>query len=111
MVDLEAALERIVRRVVREEVRAAVQELAPQLGGGEFVDLKTCGVERDTVRAAIKRGALQGHKVGRKLVVRRDELARWVESHRSVTADASTGDELDRALAQGRLRAVPGGRR
>ncbi len=112
MVGLKAALERIVRRVVREELRAALDErVLPRLaGGGEFVDLRSCGVERDTVRAAIKGGQLRRYKVGRKVMVRRDELARFVESHRAVRADAASGDEFDQMLAQRRLRAVPGGK-
>jgi excisionase family DNA binding protein len=110
MSDLEEALERIVRRVVREEVRAALREV--QLaGGGDLVALSKLppGVEQAPVRAAVKRNELRTVKLGRQLLVRRDELAAWIESRRAALADAG-GDELDQAMAQGRLRAVRGGR-
>lgn len=112
MSEFEASLERLLRRIVREEVRAVIDEcVLPKLAGvGDYVDLKSCGVERDTVRAAVRRRELRAHKVGRKLMLNRAELAAWVESRRADKADAA-GDDFGAMLAQRRLRAVPGGNR
>lgn len=47
-----------------------------------WVDGRSCEIAYREGLAAIKRGELKASKVGRKLLVRRSELDRWIDSQR-----------------------------
>jgi len=96
-----------------ELVRAAVREELERARGGDLVDAKGSGFGIITFRRLVRVGALQGTKVGRRLVVQRSELDRYLAQQRAKQSAAKPAatptaehDPLKAMLDAGRLRVV-----
>ena len=68
-----------LRSVVREEIRAALAEAQPSsIEKGAYLSVAKAArfaeVHPDTIRAWIKAGQLRGHRAGRELRIRREDL-------------------------------------
>ena len=85
MSDLADALKDAVREVIREEFRAMggpsvdANESKPYLTVVEAADLSRLG--ESTIRHAIRKGQLRAHKVGERVIIKREDLEQFVESH------------------------------
>lgn len=49
----------------------------------DWVDAADAPVPQRTIRDAVRRGELTGSRAGRRLLVRRSELDRWIETRRA----------------------------
>lgn len=84
-----------------ELARLIAARLAPPTLGPELVSAQTLGVSRRAWRSAIRSGELPGYRVGRTLLARREDAARWLEAHRigvpteDRSSVAAEPDELD----------------
>lgn len=72
-----------------ELARLIATRLAPPTLGPELVSARTLGVSPRAWRSALRSGELRGYRIGRELLARREDAARWLEAHR---IDARTED-------------------
>lgn len=65
-----------------------------------YVDPADVGVG-SAARRAIRAGQLRGFRVGRKILVRREDLQRWIEAHPAgpPPADPPVVDDVDQVIA------------
>jgi len=100
-----------LRELVREAVADALRTAGVQ-SGAEWVPAGECGLPERTVRREIKAGNIEGRRIGRKIFARRSSLEAWAAQRptaerQELPPDAPT-DPVQRMLAAGRLRVVPG---
>jgi len=94
--DVAAALIALVRAVVRDELRAA------QLESGEVFDQNTSGLGRRHHCRAWRDGKLRGRKVGRRILVTREDRDSYIEEHGVPRVDRGADDiknTIDHELA------------
>lgn len=116
---LEAVLDALADRVVaRLQRHVAALQPSPD----DALDLdganRSSRIGRATIARAAQKGELASEVRGRKVWIRRGDLEAWATTRTKARAGTigappaeGQGDELDRALASGRLRAMRGGRR
>jgi hypothetical protein len=100
-----------LRELVRDAVADALRTAGVQ-SGAEWVPAGQCGLPERTVRREIKAGNIEGRRIGRKIFARRSSLEAWAAQRptaerQELPQDAPT-DAVQRMLAAGRLRVVPG---
>lgn len=80
---LDANLLATIRQAVREEIQAVVRngssEQDPYLTVKEAAETSCLAIS--TIRLYIRKGRLRAHRVGRRVVVKRDDLQKFVEAH------------------------------
>lgn len=90
------------------------QDTAPVVQDEDLVPLRKCGVPVRTARKAIKCGELPAMLVGREYVLRRADLAAWLDNRRVKPSPrperqlSAAGRAIDRARRSGSLRVVGG---
>lgn len=72
----------------------------------EFIDSAQSEASQRAIRRAVQRGELEGFRVGKRLLVRRDAHRSWIESHRvkpkeTQPAPVSLLDRLGKRRATG----------
>ena len=93
--EVAAALIALVRAVVRDELRAA------QPDSGEVFDQNTSGLGRRHHTRAWRAGKLRGRKVGRRVLVTREDRDRYIEAYGIRVVDDAVDDiknPIDREL-------------
>ncbi len=86
-------------------VKSAVTTALGTPAAADVVPLAAAGVPVRTLRAAIRAGALPASKAGRSYVVRRADLAAWLDAQRvtpKAPARPAMQSEADRALERAR---------
>jgi hypothetical protein len=89
--NLEIPTEEDVRRIVRDE-------LARDERGDDWIDQIHSPLGRRTHCALVRRGTVPGVRLHRRVLIRRRDLDKYIESHRAAPADDC--DELAAALAR-----------
>jgi excisionase family DNA binding protein len=90
-------------------------EVAPVVQDQDLVPLRKCGVPVRTARKAIKCGELPAMLVGREYLLRRADLAAWLDNRRVKPSPhperqlSAAERAIDRARRSGSLRVVGGG--
>jgi hypothetical protein len=98
-------LEETIRTIVREEVRSALTDLrADSKPASEWLAVKDTPLEPKTIKAAMKAGHVRSARVGRRLLVNRVDVEKFIASR--VVATRADDDELTRALARAKGRAA-----
>jgi excisionase family DNA binding protein len=96
-----------LRALVREEVAKALPRVSTDT---EWLDARSTPISRTLFRRLCASGELPALKIGRSYKVRRRDLEAWIQNHRPAPRAASQDDDpVEKALAEGRLRVVPGG--
>jgi len=93
--DVATALVELVRAIVRVELRAAQPETV------DVLDQNTSGLGRRHHCRAWREGKLRGRKVGRRILVTREDRDRYIEEHGIRGVDAAVDDiknPIDREL-------------
>jgi excisionase family DNA binding protein len=100
---LEAVLGELLRRAVRDELARALPAIAQREASGgeaaaEYLTAAEAGdlarVREETVRRWVRGGDLPGHYAGRKLLVRRDELERYLARGKEPTRREADEERL-----------------
>ena len=90
------------------------QDATPVTQAEDLVPLLKCGVPVRTARRAIKLGELPASLVGREYLLRRADLAKWLDGRRVQPRPAAEREQspaeraIDRARRSGALRVVGG---
>jgi excisionase family DNA binding protein len=70
-------------RALAETLAALAERVgSPAPAESEFVDSSALETPQRTIRGAVKRGEIDGFRVGKQLLVRRAQYRAWVEQHR-----------------------------
>lgn len=80
---------RSIRQAVREEIQAVVRngsaEQNPYLTIKEAAETSCLAIS--TIRLYIRKGKLRAHRIGRRVVVKREDLQKFVEAHSTQVMD------------------------
>jgi len=94
---------------LREVVRGAVRDALKEAQAGDLVTAAASGLPERTFRRLVRTGQLEGRKVGREYLVRRESLDRYLAERAAPplpSAPTTPDDPIERALAAGRLRVI-----
>lgn len=89
-------------------VVAAVREALKEAQAGDLVDAAASGLSPRTFRRLVRTGKLDGKKVGRAYLVKRESLDAYLAERDAPNPLAPTtpDDPIAKALAEGRLRVI-----
>jgi excisionase family DNA binding protein len=95
---------------LREVVRGAVRDALKEAQAGDLVSATVSGLSPRTFRRLVRTGKLDGKKVGRAYLVKRESLERYLAERDApkVAPKFADGndDPIQRALESGRLRVL-----
>lgn len=105
---------RVLARVLAREVVAELppSEHGPAVARADYLDRRSAGLGPEEWRKLTR--AVPSYRVGRRLLVKREDFRAWVEAHRVARGERGPDpdspspepDAFERALAEGRLRVV-----
>jgi excisionase family DNA binding protein len=94
---------------LRDVVRDAVRDALKRAQSDDLVGAAESGMPARTFRRLVRTGKLEGRKVGREYLVRREALDRYLAERAAPplsSAPTTPDDPIERALAAGRLRVI-----
>jgi excisionase family DNA binding protein len=86
------------------EVAAALQVIVEHITAttDPWVDAAACELPQRAIRDAVRRGEIEGHRVAKRLLIRRSELDRYIAARRVIPEVREQRENVRTLLGRGR---------